>query len=488
MYSINQMKSYTIIILVAIFFVYMAMASSAINEKQMVVGDMTTQYVIKRMAEGKTLYQEVPAFYGPTMYLVGASLVSIGLTYSGLKIFMLGIAILSGILIYLITKKVFKNEWMSLLSTAIYMFLPIHYGVAPIFHADSFAVLFMLITLYFLLLKKNFSFILAGIFAAIAIYSKMPVIPLVIAPIFYFALYKKKEGLLYIISLLAIIILGMIYINIISENYDNTRFFIDYLLKEPDPPFEILRDFAWIEGFAFLIAILGFIIYIKKVKKKSLLIFVALFSPLGFAAILMRGVGIYEANYMEPFIAIFASFAIFYLKDRWVFKRGKKILPFLLIMLIFVQITIFVWPDRERVADWDGNRWTKQANEIADGHTQLLEKYTSKGDIVMASPMAVYRTDRILPLENPFNYVLKIQHGFGYESASNEVSILRKMVENKEIKMLITYNSTKKNDPKYNDFQENRFFPFYTKPFSDLLFQNYEKFEENGFYYYLPRS
>jgi len=96
-------------LLAMIFFVYLVMASSAINENQMVFGDMTTLYVSQRLTEGVTLYQDIPLVYGPIMYLVGQNLISLGLTYSGLKIFMLGIAVFSGVLVYLITKKFFQR-------------------------------------------------------------------------------------------------------------------------------------------------------------------------------------------------------------------------------------------------------------------------------------------------------------------------------------------------------------------------------------------
>ena len=214
-------------------------------------------------------------------------------------------------------------------------------------------------------------------------------------------------------------------------------------------------------------------------------------SVVSFSAILIPGVGIYEANYMEPFIAIFVGYAIINLTENWKFniiKERKNIIPIFLIVVIFAQIIIFDLPDRERVADWDGNGRAKILNEIADSHTRLLEKYTSEGDVVIASPMAVYRADRIFPMDNPFRDGIKLKQKYGYESATEEISILENMVKNKEIKILITFNSTSRNDSKYNALQENEFFPFYLKSFSELLNQKYERFEEDGFNYFLPRS
>lgn len=467
------------------------MSSSSINENQMVFGDMTTLYISQRLTEGVSLYQDIPVTYGPIMYLVGQNLISLGLTYSGLKIFMLGIAVFSGILVYLITKNSFKDSRVAILSTSVYMFLPIHYGMAPVFHADSFAVFFILISLYFLLKNNSIGFFVAGIFAAIAFFTKIPVIPLVLAPFIYFLYYKKKQGLYYIIPLLSIIIPVMLYVNLISKNSDNIGVFIDMVLKDPNPPFVYVWNLGWIEGFSFLVAIFGILLYLKNVKPKSVLPFMALSSIVTFSAVLIPGVGVYEANYMEPFVAIFVGFAIFHLKENWKFKiikERKNIVPIFLIVLIFAQIIIFDLPDRERIADWDGNGRAKVLNEIADSHTRLLEKYSSEGDVVIASPMAVYRADRILPMDNPFRDGIILKQKYGYDSATEEISILENMIKNKEIKILITFNSTSRNESKYNIIQEKEFFPFYMKSFSELLNQKYERFEEDGFNYFLPRS
>lgn len=484
-------KDQSYIALIGIFLIYLVMSSSAINEQQMMYGDMDTLYYTKKLTDGKRLYQELPILYGPLLYLTGSVLMSFGATYSGLKIFMLAIALTSGFLVFLISNRTFKDHRISILSTAIYMFLPIHYGVAPMFHADSFAVLFLLISLYFLTINKNIGLILSGIFASLAVFSKIPAIPLTIIPIVYFLICKKKEGLLYLIPFFTIVASTLSYISSITRNSDNISVIFNYLIKNPNPPYEILRDFVWIEGFAFIASAIGIFLYLKAVKQKYLLPYVAISSTISFGAILVRGVGVYEANYMEPFIAIFAAFAIFYLKDNLKVKQYKmssKSLSLLFIIIIFSQFIIFIWPDRERVADWHGDRRTKEENKIAIIHSELLKKFTSKGDVVVASPMAVYRTDRTLPLNDANIELLQIKYELGYQTSNEQIKNLKNMLENKEIKMLITFNSSKLSSSKYAVLQNQLFFPFYLDSLNRTLTQNYEKFEESGVYYFKPRS
>ena len=220
-----------------------------------------------------------------------------------------------------------------------------------------------------------------------------------------------------------------------------------------------------------------------------MIIFITISSTMSVAAILLPGVGIYEVNYIEPFIAIFASFLIFYVMENWKWKKmNKKIIPAILLSLVIIQISIFTWPDRERVADWDGEGRAFQLNEIADGHSILLEKYTQKGDLVVASSMAAFRTERVLPFENPYQDLLKIKSEFKYKSSINEIAEIYNLLENKKIKMLISFNSTERNDGKYAEIQNLQFFPYYTDSFIKIIDEKYEKYSENGFYYFIPKS
>lgn len=477
------------ILLVGIFFVYLVMSSSAINEKQAVVADMTSLYIIQRMADGLNIYEDIAVLYGPVFYYVGAFLVENNLSFSDLKIVMLLVSLFSGILVYLISIKVFNDQRVGLTATGIYLFIPIHYGMAPVFHADSFAVFFVLLSLYLLLINKNILFLIAGLIASLAFFTKIPSISLIIAPLIFFAFNKNKNGLWYIIPLIFIILLGSAYFNSNNDESQHTQLMIDSLLKMTDHPFPELRDFFWIEGFAFLVFVIGLFFYIKNTTKKSVLPYYAILSILSFSAFLIPGVGIYEANYMEPFIAIFSAYVLFQIYDTKIlhkFKKFEKHLAVILISLIFIQFIPFILPDRERIADWDGDGRSFIMNEIAEHHANLLSKYTNKGDLVVASPMAVYKTERILPLENPFPDLLKRKSEFGYNSAYSDIQEINSMLEKKEIKMLITFNSTQRNEQKFNNIQEMFFFPFNTNQTHELLNNNYQKFDD-VFNYYLPK-
>lgn len=475
-------------VLIAIFVIYLLMSTSAINESQMIYGDMHTLYLSKQLEEGKILYKDLQLLYGPVFYLIGAGLLSLGASYAGMKMFMMLIAVASGILVFLISKNAFNvDNKIAILSVAIYMFLPIHYGVAPIFHADSFAVLFILASLYFLLKNKNKSLVLAAVFASLAFFSKMPVIPITLAPVIYFLINKRKEGLFYVIPFIFIVAITLAYLSTLTHS-DNVSVIFNYLVKDPNPPYSILRDFGWIEGFAFLVSCIGFFLYVKKSKSKFVISYMAIASVISFGAILVRGVGIYEANYMEPFIALFGSFMIFYLKEKWKADRTRtKVAIVLIIIVLFGQFLVFVLPGRERVADWHGNGRAKEMNEIADIHSKLLEKYTAKEDIVVASPMAVFRTDRTIPFDDQYPELLKIKYNLGYETAKQQVAHLDDMLKKKEIKMLITFNSSKFDSPKFAALQDGLFFPFYLEQLNEDMSKNYDRIEENGLYYYLPK-
>ena len=74
-------------------------------------------------------------------------------------------------------------------------------------------------------------------------------------------------------------------------------------------------------------------------------------------------------------------------------------------------------------------------------HSDLLEKYTNKGDIVFASPMALYNTERIFPYNDPYPYAIYEKIRLGFESGEEKSEDLKNMIKNKEIKMLIEFGS-----------------------------------------------
>lgn len=473
----------SVCILVLIFSVYLVLSSAAINEKQMIYGDGHNLYVSHRLAQGLTLYEDIEVLYGPTFYLIGSNLMILGLTYPGLKIFMLIISITSGILIFLITKKSFNNEGVSLLATTFYMFAPLHYGMSPVFHPDSIAILFCLISLYLLLQKNNLFLVLSAVFASAAVFTKILAFPLIFAAMVYFLINKKKEGLFFVIPFLIIIILLLLYVNIYDNANDNTRVILDQLLNETDYPDAIIRDVVWIEGLLIILGIVGILAYGMKIRTNSVLLVVTFSTPVAFGVILAPGVGAHEFNWMEPFLAIFASYAIFRIKNIKKLSRPQfgKIIGASLVILILIQSTIFIWPDRERIADWDGEGRFKLLNDLTNEHTNLIQQHTVPGDIVVASSMAAYKTNRVLPLDNAFPDLLEFKHEYGYETAQIEIAKLKTMVENKEIKILINYG-------KSEYLNKILFFPYYLDSFNKTITENYNKFGENGFDYYLPKQ
>tara|TARA_B110000196_G_C21124136_1_gene654877 strand:+ start:339 stop:1838 length:1500 start_codon:yes stop_codon:yes gene_type:complete len=480
-------KNFSLISISIIFLIYFTLSFSAINEKQMVYGDMHNLYISQRLDDGLKLYEDINPLYGPILYYVGSTLIAFGLDYSLIKFFMLCISMSTGILVFLITKKISFDDYTAILATAIFMFLPIHYGIAPIFHSTQITVFLVLLAFYSLLFSKNHSLVIAAIFSTLAIFTKIPAVPFVIATLSYFLLRKNKQSLYFLIPLGIFSILGFSLIEKIKSNTESSQFLYNLLISKIELPFFLLRDFFWIEGLVFFISVIGMIIYFKS-NKNILFLMITIGSFVSFSVIIFEGIGIYESNYFEPFLAIFASIAILHMKRNYNSNIFYKSIPIFLLILIFVQATIFISPDRERIADWDGNRWANELNVVADTHSIIIKNFSDKGDIVVTSPMAAYRTERILPLDLTYTELLLEKFNLGYPSAETDVKKLKTMLNKNEIALLITFNSTVNTNEKFDWLQEQRFFPFYNDDFLDILNTNYEKNEFEGFYYYLPKN
>ena len=264
-------------------------------------------------------------------------------------------------------------------------------------------------------------------------------------------------------------------------------------LNNPDTPYEHLRSFVWIEGLAVIFGIIGLIIFIKKYSIKSILVIMSLTSIFPFFAFMIRGTGIYSANYIEPYISIFAAFSIFYIYEKLkkkISKRKATVICIVIISLIFIQFTIFDLPNRERIVDWRGDRQYEYFNEIITVHSELIEKYTNKNDVVVAMPMSAFQTNRVLALDHePYSDILKIKKElFDYNSTEITMSKLKNMLENKEISIIIEGNSTGRTEIEKSNYELLFYYPFNQIEFKQIINLNYDKFIESGYHYYLPNN
>ena len=479
------------LILGGIFLVYLMLSSAAINEKLSTPGEMYVLYVADRIRDGLIPYQDIAIVYGPLVYIFNASLLSLGFSYSDLKLIMLIVSISNGLLIYFASKRLFRQNSLSILSVAIYMFVPMHYGHGPIVHPDQLAVLQILLVLNLILLDRKSSLFIGGIVGSILYVTKIVSIPSSLAPIIYFIINRQKKGVYYVIPLIVSSSLTYAYILSIRK-LDFTKFFFDYITTFPDEPYSMLRSYFWIEGFVVLLAFLGLIIYIRNYSARSILVIMSFVSIISFSSFMIRGSGIYSANYIEPFISILAAYFIFYIFNKVKKRHSVKIGNIICICLIcttFIQFTIFDYPHRERHADWQGDRWFKTLNENTVVHTKLIEQYTNEGDIVVAIPMAAFQTNRILALDKePYPDILKFKKEyFSYESADIIILELKEMTESKKIKLIIGGNTTGTNNDRLVT-ELTFYYPFNLPEFENAIKRNYDEYFNEGYYYYLPKS
>lgn len=473
--------------MISVFASYIALASSAINDSQEGIGQMNIYYISKRISEGSVLYKDIAPIYGPVIYHIGSELLKLNFGIEELKIFMVGISIINGLLVFLISQKNFFNYKISCLATAVYMFSPIHYGMSPSFHVDSIAVFFILISFSLLLFRKTILYILSGLVAASALFVKIPVLPEIIAPIIFFTINKQnKKNFLYSLPLFSFFIIVYTYFKSIQETPDLTNLILEYTLKNPDEPFNMIRDLLWIEGFLIITSIIGLILIYKKYGSSSILIFYSLLSSISLGSIFLRGTNIYAIQYSEPFLAILTAYAIFHVKDVVKSEKRRIILPTLLVGILFSQFIIFDFPGRERILDWDGDNRTFEVNEIVGIHNKLLNEYTAPGDVVSAWPMSVAISNRILSLDNmPYIDLLPIQFQLGYK---DQIKQIEKQLEGKKIKIIISYNSTERTNIKYDSLQNIFFFPYELENIKKIIEENYVYHEKDGLYFYTPKT
>jgi len=137
-----------------------------------------------------------------------------GFSLYSTRIFIIIVAALSNILIFLITQKTTRNKYLALLSSAIFAFSPLAVTYHRLVLLDNLTVFWFLLSFYFLLIAKKrlFFFALAGIFFGFSVLSKEVAIflfPSLLFITFFQAKGKTRPFLIVAFLVSAFFIIGL---------------------------------------------------------------------------------------------------------------------------------------------------------------------------------------------------------------------------------------------------------------------------------------
>ena len=209
--------------------------------------------------QGLIPYKQIFDQHFPGIMFFPINMISLGIdTPQEARLLQLGVVAVTHILIFSISKKIFKTNFYSLIPNLLYLvWQPFFEGY--VLWIDSFIAMFLLLACYFLLRKKNANDILySGIFLGIALLFKQVVVLLLILIAMFLVVKKKSAFIKFLLGLsvpLILLVLWVTNLGIWSDFIYWTFTFNVTTFAQMGRKYPVLHDilkFAWVLGPAFL--------------------------------------------------------------------------------------------------------------------------------------------------------------------------------------------------------------------------------------------
>lgn len=253
-------------------------------------------------------------------------------------------SLFSLILFFLITKSLFKNNFLSLTGFLFLIFDVWFFRAAKVARMDMVNFFFLLASFYFLILAKerdkNFLFFLAGLFSGLAILSHpFGLLVFLISLLYLFWEFKKEKQLpkRLFLFLLPVFLCFLIWFLLVKDNLTLffTQYSLQFLRKKEMAPY-LLTLFK--NNFLFKLFYSGLFLTIFisffTLKKSPFFIFF-LFSFLIFLFAIIYGKEMWYLLYLQPFLVLIILSLL---------KRAKELFPknISLVFYFFVSLVFFL--------------------------------------------------------------------------------------------------------------------------------------------------
>ncbi|PJC45514.1 hypothetical protein CO037_01165, partial [Candidatus Pacearchaeota archaeon CG_4_9_14_0_2_um_filter_30_8] len=294
-------------------------------------------YMAKSILEGMVPYRDF-FFASPPLqiYLISIMKIFTGENLILLKLIPIIVTVGSSFFIFKFMQKKFGN-FEGLVASTLYLFSFLILLTTDYMTGIHITTFFILGMIYFIETDKPF---IAGIFASLAILTRLYAPFPVLGSLIYFWIYKRKQIFKFILGTLCLLVPISLFFEIISKGeYLNQIFFFRLKLISGIglSKFSVLKFFI----FGDLFLILGSIVYFffdKEKRKLALPILATVFSIILY--IVYSDIYYLYFGLIIGFLAIFTTKIIFEFKD---FKNFKKVLTIILILLILINSTIYLF-------------------------------------------------------------------------------------------------------------------------------------------------
>lgn len=435
------------IILIVLAILYSILIISRWGENYIDFGDGNYIYISKRMADGKMLYRDILAPQPPMHLYLGMCAAKIGKAAGvdsplfPFRFLSLAIHLLTLLALFRTAKKLFKSSYAALAAGVIYLIIPIGFWWTRGYQSEPLEMLFLIMSFFYFIDFKPKSMITAAVFSALAGLTNMTAAPYIFFNMLYLLIRKRKLFLYYCLPFGFVMLCVVLFFEIRTGRYLENVFFNQvgsYPKKELYPAGPIAyaiskiaqegKDIIFWEGIYIVISLLGLMRYGKKFSAESEREYVSFYTvcALGSFIFVTKGATMeYIFSIGEPWVALLGGFFItdFLSKnlsyDKKEFFTLKDLTPLLSIIIFVVAFFLTVI-----IGAFNSIGTIQEKNDElnAEGVQQIkyfIEKYSKKGDEILAPPFYAVVGDRAIFEEYSEIFLWTIKY-------ANEVSVDKK--------------------------------------------------------------
>ena len=477
-------------LLLAVCSAYFTLVATQLNETNMGLTDEIALYTSWRLTAGVAPYRDMWVTQPPVIYVIGVLLLGINHSYLFVKIFDVLLSIAITILVYKLSLRLFNNKKIALASAVIYLALPIRYAIAPAFYPDNYSLFFMFASVFPLLNQTRRSTLLSSAFSALAYFTKYTALPIIVANVAYLVFKKKHLLKYYVIPFVALALSLTALLQVYSEGNYVSQTYPELAGRSNVRFLEGLWTIGKWEGLFGLLFAVGVYLYLGKPGRKSYVTMIVPSSFLPSLFMLLEGYDRSVFNFAEPWIALFAGYAVGRIYSSASTRVGhtKSFLKggtlVLLVALSASTIYLYDLPGKEVPA---GVQW-KSRDQIISGYVEAVRKYSGTGDTILALPIIAFESERQIAFEVA-DYIF-FQNSFRHGDMHAQYvmkSLMEKLAE-KRIRVIVPEGHifvSGRDD--YSDVTLMQYaFPFNSPQVATLILNNYHPLNVEGVRIFVP--
>ncbi len=455
-------RNLPLLVFIGVCLSYLALMISHISLAYLDFGDGNYLYIARRMLQGVVIYRDILSPQPPLHLYTGTLLLKIGDWLGNplftVRVFTLLLRAIHAGLIYYLASRIFldvNKKWLPFLAGTVYLFLPIGFWWSRGYQSEPLEILWLLISIGFMIRWTPKSMAGAGLFAGLGVLTNMTAAPYLLLTIGILALYDRKKLFWYAIPALSLLALATLIFQLYTQGMFLQNAILDQVGTYPKENTlgYMLGKIKWIggiilhlEGPLIIASLLGLILYYKthihgKIKTSPLPVFLFLYSlaTLGSFVYATKGGTVdYIFTLGEPAVALFSVYGIY--RSTQALVKAK---PFWLEAFAIGVVLMLGLPGyKQNINTLKGINY-ELPSESVKGIITLIQDHSKPGEAIFSPPYFAFLAERPLAGEFSEQYVwfMKYFNWMAYREGNpanmEHLENIGEMFSRREIKIVL---------------------------------------------------